>query len=85
MHKLSLYSFRYLWAGETWLLLRQLTNLPGDLWQWYMDRAGRSQAANSYMNYVSAYTALFGSRLRYITDLGREHLAPVFRSLMFGW
>jgi hypothetical protein len=82
---LSLYSFRYLWAAEFYLLNRQLKSLPTDTWSFYMDRAGRSGASHSYMTYVAAYTALFATRVRYATDVGRSLLAVSFKGSMFDW
>ena len=82
---LSLYSFRYLWAGEFYLLHRQLKSLPSDMWNFYMDKAGRSGASHSYMTYVAAYTALFYNRVRYVTDVGRNLLSVSFKEAMFGW
>ena len=83
--RLSLYSFRYLWAGEFYLLHRQLKSLPSDMWQYYMDKAGRSGASHSYMTYVAAYTALFATRVRYVTDVGRSMLSVSFKGSMLGW
>ena len=40
---LSLYSFRYLFASEFYLLHRQLKSLPSDTWQYCMDKAGRAE------------------------------------------
>ena len=82
---LSLYSFRYLWAGEFYLLHRQLKSLPTDMWQFYMEKAGRSGASHSYMTYVAAYTSLFATRVRYVTDVGRSMLAVSFKGSMLGW
>ena len=83
--RLSLYSFRYLWAGEFYLLHRQLKSLPSDMWQYYMEKAGRSGASHSYMSYVAAYTGLFATRVRYVTDVGRSMLSVSFKGSMLGW
>ena len=83
--RLSLYSFRYLWAGEFYLLHRQLKSLPSDMWQYYMDKAGRSGASHSYMSYVAAFTGLFATRVRYVTDVGRSMLSVSFKGSMLGW
>ena len=67
------------------MLHRQLKSLPVDLWNFYMDKAGRSGASHSYMTYVAAYTALFATRVRYVTDVGRNVLSVNFKSSMYGW
>jgi hypothetical protein len=83
--RLSLYSFRYLWAGEYYLLHRQLKSLPSDIWQFYMGKAGQSWASHSYLTYVAAYTGVFATRVRYVTDVGRSMLAVSFKGTMLGW
>ena len=83
--RLSLYRFRYLWAGEFYLLHRQLKGLPSDMWQYYMDKAGRSGASHSYLTYVAAFTGLFATRVRYVTDVGRCTLSVSFKGSMLGW
>jgi hypothetical protein len=55
------------------------------MWNFYMDKAGRSGASHSYMTYVAAYTALFCTRVRYVTDVGRTLLSVSFKSAMLGW
>jgi len=82
---LSLYSFRYLWAGEFYLLVRQLASLPKDVWSFYMDKAGRSGASHSYMTYMAAYVGLFASRVRYVTDVGRSLMSVSFKTSMYSW
>ena len=68
-----------MWAGKFYLLHRQLKSLPSDIWQFYMDKAGRSGASHSYMSYVAAYTGLFATRVRYVTDVGRSMLSVSFK------
>lgn len=52
-------SFYSMWStldGEVSLMQQQLgtandTNLPGDIWSWYMQRAGRSKGSTSHKMY----------------------------------
>jgi hypothetical protein len=83
----SYYSHRATLAGEVVLLQRQLHTsiLPADLWDWYMVRAGRSQASNSWETYVKNYSKAFGSRLPYLRGAGRSLLAVVFKPSLLSW
>jgi hypothetical protein len=83
----SEYSMRSTLSGEVTLMLQQLGphKLPADLWNWYMQRAGRSEASNSYKTYVANYTSAFGSRLPYVGDAGRAMQTDQFRQSMLGW
>jgi hypothetical protein len=89
MPHLSMYSARYMAAGEFFLLRKQLApaELPSDFWEHYMGMAGRSGVSNSYKTYVNAYTAAYGPRLRYITDHAGVpgRMALPMRSRMMGW
>jgi len=74
-------------AGEVYLLLRQLpkASLPTDLWDWYMVRAGRSEASNSYMTYVKNYITAFGPRLPFAQHAGQGLQVATLKRSMFGW
>jgi hypothetical protein len=83
----SYYSHRATLAGEVTLLQRQIHTslLPADFWDWYMVRAGRSQASNSWKTYVANYSKAFGSRLSYLREAGRSLLAVVFKASLLSW
>jgi hypothetical protein len=77
-------------AGEVSLMMQQLgtandTNLPGDVWSWYMQRAGRSKDSTPYRSYINNYTSAFGNRLDYLRDGGRALQIVQFRQSMLGW
>jgi hypothetical protein len=86
-NKSSYYSHRATLAGEVTLLQRQIHTslLPADLWDWYMVRAGRSQASNSWKTYVANYSKAFCSRLSYLREAGRSLLAVVFKPSLLSW
>jgi hypothetical protein len=71
-------------AGEVSLLKRQLAPsiLPGDFWEWYLVKAGRSAISGSFATYVSK---AFGDRLTYMRDVGLTWLAVVFKASMLDW
>jgi hypothetical protein len=69
------------------LLKRQLaaTILPGDFWDWYLVKAGRSAISGSFATYVSNYVKAFGDRLTYMRDVGLTGLPVVFKPSMLDW
>ena len=83
----SQYSKRYTLAAEAFLMLQQLgsNTLPADFWNWYMMRAGRSEASNSYQSYIKAYTSAYGNRLPYIQQSNMTAQAVTFGRNMLSW
>lgn len=83
----SEYSKRYTLAGEAKLMLLLLGNviLPADFWEWYLQRAGRSELTNSFATYVAAYIAAFGNRLPYLRDASRALATVTFAKSMLSW
>ncbi|WIA15567.1 hypothetical protein OEZ85_002195 [Tetradesmus obliquus] len=83
----SLYGFRSMHAGEVFLIMRQLlkASLPSDFWEWYIARAGRSAAAQSWRTYVENYLFGFGHRLPYAQHAGRDVQTVTFKLLLLGW
>jgi hypothetical protein len=74
-------------AGEVSLLKRQLAPriLPGDFWDWYLVKAGRSAISGSSATHVSNFIKAFGDRLTYLRDVGLTWLAVVFKASMLAW
>ena len=68
-------------------MLQQLGSitLPDDFWQWYMQRAGRNEASNSYQTYIKGYTGAFGNRLPYIRDAAKIMQTVTFWQAMLSW
>ena len=84
-NKPSLNSYRYLMAGNFFLITKKLSCLPKDLWEYYLGKAGRSEDSTSWRSYTKAYTGAFGSRLPYVTDLDNAVLRVYFKESMLGW
>ena len=75
----------YLLAGNSHLLNKKLGDLPRDIWSWYLDKSGRSNDSNSWQNYTAAYSAAYGSRIPWVTDVGPGLMSTPFKELMAGW
>jgi hypothetical protein len=61
------------------------SNLTADLWEWYLQRAGRSELTSSCATYVKAYVTAYGTRLPYIHDAGRGMVVVQFRQCVLSW
>jgi hypothetical protein len=83
----SEYSKRYTLAGEVKLMLRRqgTAYLPNDIWEWYMQRTGRSELSNSVDTYIKAFMAAYGDRLQYDRSVGLAMSVVKFRESMLSW
>jgi hypothetical protein len=74
-------------AGEVFLLMRTVAarDLPQDFMEWYMRKAGRSGARNSYRTYVNNFDKAYGDKVTYIRDPGLTWLHVRFKPTLLTW